>query len=136
MRGHIEATGTRLDVDGTASDIFEPGAIDVRARLAGPSLADVYPFLRIRPPQSRAYWLQTRISHHDRVFRFGQIVGKLGGTPGTAEATYDRRGDRPQIEARLHSDAAEFGDVSPLIGLASPGLPAAKRSAENARERQ
>jgi uncharacterized protein involved in outer membrane biogenesis len=130
VRGHIDATGTRLEVDGTASDIFEPRSIDVRARLAGTSLSDVYPFVRIRPPRSRPYWLQTRITHRDRVFRFEHIVGKLGGTPGTAEASYDRSGDRPQVTARLHSDAAEFGDVSPLIGLASPGLPPPPRAAK------
>lgn len=134
LRGHFDSTGTRLEFDGAAADIFEPGTIDLQARLSGPTLTDLYPFLRIRPPQSRPYVLQTHVIHRDGVYRMQNVTGHLGGTRGTAEVTYDRSRDRPRLDAVLRSDAAAFDDVSPLIGLASsgtgnhgfPGLIAAK----------
>jgi uncharacterized protein involved in outer membrane biogenesis len=121
LRGRFVSTGTRLEFEGTAADIFEPGTIDIQAKLAGPTLSDVHPFLRIRPPQSRPYALQTHLVHRDGVYRLQNITGHLGATRGTADVTYDHSRDRPRFDAVLASDSAAFDDVSPLIGLASSG---------------
>jgi hypothetical protein len=55
MRGHASAGKSRLDVDGTVADLFNPSAIDAKVRLAGPSLSKLNPFFRISLPASRPY---------------------------------------------------------------------------------
>ncbi len=45
LRGHISAGKSKLDVDGTIADLFNPSAIDAKIRLAGPSLSKLARFL-------------------------------------------------------------------------------------------
>lgn len=120
VRGHFVTRGTRLEVDGTFMDIFDPGPIDAKLRIAGPSLAQVYPFLRIRPPESRPYAVDMRVTQARDVFRFTQIKGRIGSTSGTGDVTLDRSGKRPSVQAVLHTDAGHLEDVLPVFGLPSP----------------
>lgn len=119
LRGHIAAGSTRLYFDGRFTDLFDIAHIDARVRLSGPSLALLHPFLRIRPPPSRPYAIEALLTETKDVYRFSQLTGKIGGTPLTGEVVYDRSGARPRLEARLHSEAADFADVRPLFGMPS-----------------
>ena len=120
VRGHFVTRGTRLDVDGTFADIFDPGPIDAKLRIAGPTLAQVHPFLRIKPPESRPYAVEMRLTHAKDVFRFKELKGRIGGTSGTGDVTFDRSGERPAVNAVLHTDAGDLDDVLPVFGLPRP----------------
>jgi hypothetical protein len=50
IRGHATAGKSRLDVDGAVADLLKPSFIDATVRLAGSSLSELRPFLRMSLP--------------------------------------------------------------------------------------
>lgn len=121
LRGHFVSRGTRLEVDGSVTDMFDVGPMDVKLRIAGPTLSQMHPFLRIRPPDSRPYVMEARLTHTNDVFHLAQLKGKIGGTSGTGDVILDRSGERPLVKATLSSDSADFDDVRPFLGMQPAG---------------
>lgn len=133
VRGHFASRGTRLDVEGTFTDIFDPGPIDTKLRIAGPSIAQVHPFLPIKVPESRPYAVEMHLEQAREVYRFTQMKGRIGGTSGTAEVTFDRSGERPAVNALLHTDAGDLDDVLPMFGLRATAMMSKASVANDAR---
>jgi uncharacterized protein involved in outer membrane biogenesis len=117
LRGHIVSRGTRLDVDGFFTDLFDIGPIDAQVRLSGPSLALLHPFVRVRPKPSRPYSAEAQLKQTAQVFDFSQLKATIGKTGLTGSVVYDRSADRPMLRASVHSAAADFEDVRPLLGM-------------------
>ncbi|HEV7801608.1 MAG TPA: AsmA family protein, partial [Burkholderiales bacterium] len=124
LRGRFVSRATRLDFDGFFTDIFDLGPMDARLRLAGPSLSLVHPFVRARPPESRPYTFEAQLTQTRKVFHFAQLAGKIGGTPIAGDVVYDHSAARPVVKAALHSDAADFDDIRPLLGMRGAARPA------------
>jgi uncharacterized protein involved in outer membrane biogenesis len=137
LRGHMTARKTRVDYDGFFTDVFDLGPMDAKVRVAGPSLAYVHPFLRIRPPDSRPFQLEAQLTQTNHQYKFARLRGKIGDTDVAGEATYDRSKERPLVLAELRSEAGDLADLSVLVGLryAPRGeeKPAARISTSNAR---
>ena len=117
LRGYFVSRRTRLDFDGFFTDLFDIGPMDARVRLVGPSLSLLHPFLRIRPVASRPYAVEAQLTQTYEVFHFARLAGKIGGTSVMGEVVYDRSAERPMLRAALSSDAADFDDIRPLIGM-------------------
>jgi len=48
----MAAAESRLDIDGSIADLFQPSATDAKVRLAGPSLSKLQPFMRRQRAES------------------------------------------------------------------------------------
>ena len=131
VRGHIVSRGTRLEVDGSFSDVFDIGPFDAHLRLTGPSLAELHPFLRVKPPPSRRVNAEAQVTQRDAVYRFAKLRARIGETDLAGEATYDRSGDRPLVRAALRSEFADIADLRALIGMRPAGE--TRRAARRAR---
>jgi uncharacterized protein involved in outer membrane biogenesis len=121
VRGHLVSRKTRMDIDGSFTDIFDLGPIDAALRVSGPTLSQLHPFVRIQPPASRPFDFRAQLKQQDKVYRFTALTGKIGETDVAGAATYDRSGERPRVEADLSSTHAHVRDVRALIGLQPPG---------------
>src|SRR5688572_4463649 len=121
LRGHIAWGKTRLTLDGFFADVFDPGPIDAAVRIEGETLAQLHPFLRVRPPPSRPFRFDAQLTHIDHVYRFSRLRGTIGGSDLAGEATYDRSRERPRVDAELESESARLRDVSPLVGIGYSG---------------
>jgi uncharacterized protein involved in outer membrane biogenesis len=134
LRGYMTARKARVDYDGFFTDVFDLGPMDVKLRVAGPTLAYVHPFLRIRPPDSRPFQLEAQLTQTNHEYKFARLRGKIGDTDIAGEAIYDRSKERPLVLAGLRSEAADLADLSVLVGLRyaprSGGKGAAKSSAD------
>lgn len=124
LQGHIVSRNTRLELDGVFTDVFDLHRIEARLRLTGPTLALLHPFVRVRPAESRPYVVDAQLTQANNIYRFTQLVGKIGATHLSADITYDRSSERPRVEAKLHSDAAQLDDLRPLFGMPSANRPA------------
>ncbi len=120
LRGHFVSRRTRFEFDGFFTDIFDLGPMDAKVRLAGPSLALLHPYLRIRPPESRPYAVEAQVSQIREVYHFAQLAGKVGGTGIAGDVVYDRSAKRPLLKAAVQSDAATLDDLRPLLGMQAP----------------
>lgn len=121
VRGHMTSGKTRLEVEGLLTDVFDLGPIDVKVRLAGPTLSQLHPFVRIRPPASRPYALEARLVQADNKYEFSQLKARIGGTDISGNAIFDRRPERPMVHAALRSEAADLADLAPRV--AEPNAP-------------
>jgi uncharacterized protein involved in outer membrane biogenesis len=120
LRGHFASGKTRLEFDGSFTDIFDLGPMNAKLRLSGPSLEYVHPFLPIHPPPSRAFELEAHLRQTESIYRFEQLRGRVGRTELAGEATYDRSKERRLVIANLQSAAAELPDLAVLVGLRYP----------------
>ena len=117
LRGHLTAGKTRLDVDGTFTDIFDLGPMDAKVRVAGPTLSGMHPFLKYKPPVSRPYVLEAHFKQADKKYTFAQLHGKVGDTVIAGEATYDRNPEPPLAKVALRSESADLVDILFLAGM-------------------
>lgn len=117
MVGHVASGGTRLDFEGHFTDLFDLGAMDAHVKLAGRSLSELHPFVRVQPPPSRGYVFEADLEQRGAVYNFRRLQGRIGRSALAGEVTYDRSAERPVLNAALKSEAATLEDVAPLAGL-------------------
>jgi uncharacterized protein involved in outer membrane biogenesis len=117
VRGHLISGQTRVDVDGTIADAFKPSAIDAKVRLAGPTLANLYPFLLLPLPASHPYHIEGQLTQTAHQYSFAKFHGKIGATDIAGDASYSRDTPRPLLNATLRSESATLADLGPLVGI-------------------
>ncbi|MCW5625171.1 MAG: AsmA family protein, partial [Burkholderiales bacterium] len=117
IRGHLKAGTTTLDVDGTVADVTDISAIDVHLRIAGQTLANLYPFLLLPLPASPPYRLEGNLKLSGNRFAMDKIRGKIGETDVSGSGSYVRQEPRPLLEAKLHSQLLNIADLGPLVGV-------------------
>ncbi len=117
IRGYVAAGKIRLDIDGRLADIFDLGPVDAQIRLAGDTLSNVYPFLKFKPPPTRAFRVEAKVSQENDKYEFAQIKGKFGDSNIAGDASFDRKPARPVATANLHSGSADLADLVFLAGM-------------------
>ena len=120
-RGHLTSRDTRVEFDGLFTDLFDLGPADAKVTVSGPSLALVYPFVRMQPPPSKPYSVEAQVTVTGHVYRFARIQGKIGGTKLGGDAVYDRSGERPRLDATIAFGNASASDIAPLAGVRRDG---------------
>lgn len=133
VRGHASTGASRIDVDGTVADLFKPSAIDAKVRLAGPSLSNLHPFIRVSLPASRPYKFESHVRRSKSDTSFTEVLGKIGSTDLTGEFNVALNKARPILRAVLRSESTDLSDLVSLVG-AGPSLDKAADEAEPARK--
>ena len=110
MRGHAAAGTSRLYVDGTIADLFDPSAIDAKVRVIGPSMAKLDPFFRIALPASRPYEFESHFRLKEDETSLSEVRGKLGNSDIAGNISVDKGKARPVLKATLHSESADLSD--------------------------
>ncbi len=126
LRGHLEAGGARLEIDGRAADVGDlddDASIDAELALAAPSLA---PFRAVLGPgheEARPLRVAGHLRAADRNFTLSALKASVGRTDLAGEVSIARRDDRRVIDAQLHSDSTHVADLLWLVGRgdAAPG---------------
>jgi len=117
LQGRLKASTTRLEVEGTVADAAKISAIDVRLKIAGQTLANLYPFLLLPLPASPPYELQGHLTQSGARYGLDELRGKIGSTDVSGSGAYLQRSPRPLLQATLHSKLLKVADLGPLIGI-------------------
>ena len=117
IRGQLVAGTTRLNLEGTVSDAAHLTGIDVQLRIAGRTLANLYPFLLLPLPASPPYQLDGHLTLRGNRYAMENIHGRIGETDVAGEAAYEQRPPRPLLTAKLHSRLLNLPDLGPLVGI-------------------
>lgn len=125
LRGHLKAGTTELNVEGTVADAAKLSAIDVRLRIAGQTLANLYPFLALPLPASPPYKLEGHLTQSGARYGLDEIKGQIGSTDLEGSGGYVDQKPRPTLQAKLHSNLLDVADLGPLVGVTtkSDGAP-------------
>jgi len=113
---HARSAGNSLDVSGTlpGATVIEGADLAVRAR--GPNLADLFDFLGVAVPATRAYALSSHLTKQGGAWRFTRLSGHFGKSDLAGAMTISFPRERLKIDADLTSRSVDIVDIGPFIG--------------------
>ncbi|ALM86441.1 AsmA family protein [Bordetella sp. N] len=112
---------TKASVVGTLTNPMKLGALDLRLKLAGNSMSDLYPLTGVTlpdtPPYSTDGHLTARLNDaQGSVFEYQGFNGKVGNSDIHGDMTYAATKPRPKLTGKLTSQLLRFADLGPLVG--------------------
>jgi uncharacterized protein involved in outer membrane biogenesis len=124
LQAQAKVGDTRVELAGTLTDPKNLGALDLRLKLAGNSLANLYPLTGVTLPDSPAYSTDGRLiaklhESDGAQFRYEGFNGKIGDSDIHGNLAYVASQPRPKLSGALVSDQLLFSDLAPLIGADS-----------------
>lgn len=128
LRVEIGVGRTRVKAEGSITSLLKFAALDMRLDLSGQNLAQLFPLLGLAFPETRAYATKGRLVHREKMWRYEDFSGRIGGSDIAGNLQVDTGGKRPALQADLLSNLLDLDDLGPLIG-ARPGSVDAAREA-------
>ena len=124
VQADVRAGSTRVQVAGTLTDPKNLGALDLRLRLSGRSLGNLYPLTGVALPDTPAYSTDGRLvaqlqDADGPLFRYEGFNGRIGDSDIHGDLTFVARKPRPKLSGTLVSNQLRFADLAPLIGADS-----------------
>lgn len=124
VQADVRAGTTRVQVAGTLTDPKNLGALDLRLRLSGASLGNLYPLTGVTLPDTPAYSTDGRLvaqlqDADGPLFRYEKFNGRIGDSDIHGDLTFVARKPRPKLSGTLVSNQLRFADLAPLIGADS-----------------
>ena len=132
----IRYGATAVDVEGTAKDPIALQGTDLKLKLSGPDLADVFPVLGVPAPPTPPYKLEGRLLREKEVWRFEDFAGIVGDSDLEGSLSIDYGRKKPFLTAKLKSKLLDLDDLGPLIGLPPKTGGGESASAEQKQEAQ
>ncbi|WP_339478441.1 MULTISPECIES: AsmA family protein [unclassified Pseudomonas] len=124
LQAQAKIAETHVELAGTLSDPMNLGALDLRLKLAGNSLAHLYPLTGVTLPDSPPYATDGRLiaKLHEpggALFRYEAFNGKIGDSDIHGDLAYVASQPRAKLSGALVSNQLLFSDLAPLIGADS-----------------
>ncbi|VVO02071.1 AsmA family protein [Pseudomonas fluorescens] len=124
LQAQVKIGDTSVELAGTLTDPLNLGALDLRLKLAGTSLGNLYPLTGVTLPDSPAYatdgHLVAKLQEPEGAsFRYEQFNGKIGSSDIHGDLAYVASKPRPRLSGALVSNQLLFADLAPLIGADS-----------------
>jgi len=124
LQAQAKIGATSIELAGTLTDPLNLGALDLRLKLAGASLGNLYPLTGVTLPDTPPYATDGHLiaKLHDAggaKFTYEQFNGKIGSSDIHGDLTYVASQPRPKLSGALLSNQLLFADLAPLIGADS-----------------
>lgn len=124
FRLHAEAARTALDVSGTlpGATRIEGAPLDFRVR--GYNLANLFDFIGVAVPDTRAYQLRSVLTKEGGAWRFTRLRGRFGDSDLAGRLTVSMPENRLKLDADLATQTLDMVDAGPFIGYSPEKLDA------------
>ena len=124
LQAQVKIADTRVELAGTLTDPLNLGALDLRLKLAGTSLGNLYPLIGVTLPDTPPYETDGHLiaklqEAGGAVFRYEEFNGKIGKSDIHGSLVYVASQPRPKLSGSLVSNQLLFADLAPLIGADS-----------------
>ena len=124
LQAQVKVADSSIELAGTLTDPMNLGALDLRLKLAGTSLGNLYPLTGITLPDTPPYATDGHLigKLHEpggAVYRYEDFNGKIGDSDIHGNLTYVASKPRPKLSGALLSNQVLFTDLAPLIGADS-----------------
>ena len=116
---------TSISAEGRVADITRLQHIEATFAISGPSLASVYPTLRLALPETPPYRVSGELKRDGNHFHYQNFIGTIGNTDIRGDAEYEKREPRPILTANVTSRRLDLADLGPAVGLGARGAEAA-----------
>lgn len=105
-----------LDVTGTLPGATELEGSRLKVAARGANLADLFAFLGVVIPDTRAYRMTSNLTKRSGDWRFTRLKGGFGDSDLAGSMTISMPDNRLLIEATLASQVVDIIDVGPFVG--------------------
>jgi len=124
LQAQVTIADTSVELAGTLTDPLNLGALDLRLKLTGTSLGNLYPLTGVTLPDTPPYatdgHLIARLHEPGgAVFRYEDFNGQIGASDIHGNLAYVASQPRPKLSGSLLSNQLLFADLAPLIGADS-----------------
>ena len=122
LQAQVSIADTKVALAGTLTDPLNLGALDLRLKLAGSSLSNLYPLTGVTLPDSPPYSTDGHLiaKLHEpggAVFTYENFNGKIGNSDIHGDLKYAASQPRPTLSGKLVSNQLLMADLGPLIGV-------------------
>jgi len=121
LRVEGELGASHIVFDGQAAALMGGRHLDGALRFAGPSLARVGAPLGLPLPQTPAFDLLGRLTHHDGVWTLLAERATIGRSEVAGDFRYDARKQPARLSGRLEGPRLMLADLGPSIGAPTGG---------------
>jgi uncharacterized protein involved in outer membrane biogenesis len=113
--------GNKIDLRGTISDPKALEGWDLQLKLAGPSMAELYPLTGVLLPATPPYETHGRLlgakgGDERWTFTYDKFSGKVGASDVAGTLAYVQRATRPLLHGALSSQQLRLADMGPTVG--------------------
>jgi uncharacterized protein involved in outer membrane biogenesis len=116
FRLHAEAARTQLDVAGTLPGATQIEGVPLDFRVRGYNLANLFDFIGVAVPDTRAYQLRSVLTKEDGEWRFTRLRGRFGDSDLAGRLTVAMPNNRLKLDANLATQTLDMVDAGPFIG--------------------
>ncbi|WP_249279161.1 AsmA family protein [Bordetella genomosp. 5] len=124
VQADVSAGSTKAAIIGTVTDPLSLGALDLRLKLAGNSMANLYPLTGVTLPDTPPYSTDGHLTANLQdpqgpVFDYRNFNGKVGASDLHGDLRFALQAPRPKLTGKLTSRQLRMEDLGPLIGVQS-----------------
>jgi len=119
---HARAGAPRLDLDGVLPAATQIEGSDLNLKVRGPNIRQLFDFLGVAAPDTRAYWFTSKLTKAGDEWRFTRLNGRYGASDLRGSMTISLPNDRLMMRAEFASNLVDIIDVGPFIGYAPQAL--------------
>ena len=121
LQAQVSIADTKVALAGTLTDPMNLGALNLRLKLAGSSLSNLYPLTGVTLPDSPPYSTDGHLIAKLREpggaqFTYEHFNGKIGSSDIHGDLKYVAGKPRPMLSGKLLSNQLLMTDLAPLIG--------------------
>nr|WP_314876433.1 AsmA family protein [uncultured Pseudomonas sp.] len=124
LQADVRIADTHVVVAGTLTDPRNLGALDLRLKLSGNSLGNLFPLTGVTLPDTPAYSTDGHLlanlhAAEGARFSYEGFNGKIGDSDIHGDLAFVASKPRPKLSGKLVSNQLLFKDLAPLIGADS-----------------
>ena len=123
VEADIHVGKTSIRARGTLTDPGKLAALDLRLRIEGTSMANLYPLANVVLPDTPPFMTEGHLVGEPNTeggnWTYEKFTGRVGGSDLSGTLRYVAHKPRALLEGTVVSDYLNFKDLSPLIGADS-----------------
>jgi uncharacterized protein involved in outer membrane biogenesis len=116
--------GTQVSLKGETDDFPKLERMNLSYRVRGPSLKRLAPVFGVPLLETPAYDVAGQLNRAGNRWETTDMRGKVGTSDLGGTVVVVTGGEKPKLEANLHSKLLDLADLGPLIGTRPTGAPA------------
>ena len=123
IQADMRASGSSMAIEGTLTRPTDLAALDVRLKIAGPSMARLYPLTGVLLPETPHFstegHLTGTLAPSGGEWVYDQFSGKVGSSDVEGKLAFSASKPRKRLTGEVHSRLLQFVDLGPLVGADS-----------------
>ena len=119
---HAQSARTVMDVSGTLPGATQLKGADLAMRVRGYNIANLFDFLGVAVPATRAYSLRSDLTYDGEWWRFTRLRGTVGDSDLAGSMRVGMPAKRVKIVADFKTNTLDIVDAGPIFGYDSERL--------------